>query len=142
MLSEPIDKFVKIYNDEYLNKIETERKDTEPKVIQSIENMDTIHNERLAQSTVNKTFDKKEPNKHKIRKMSSQQDQDGLAEKWTDYVISRTPLHWSSWNIYIISLNVSVINRKQSLQSNRHIYFSTSLTCQHRDKTINSSINN
>ena len=35
-----------------------DRKDTEPKVIQATENMDTVHNERLTQSTANKALTK------------------------------------------------------------------------------------
>ena len=42
-LNELIDRFAKIHNNEQLNKIEMERKDTKPKVLQPAENMDTVH---------------------------------------------------------------------------------------------------
>ena len=45
-----------------MNKMEKDRKDKEPKVIQLIENMDTEYNE-TPQSTANKSVDKKEPHK-------------------------------------------------------------------------------
>ena len=62
----------KIHNDEHLNKMEMKRKDIEMKVIWPTENMDTVCNERLTQSTASETFNKKDsPDKHKIRKIST-----------------------------------------------------------------------
>ena len=45
-LSEPVDIFDRIHNDEKLNKMETDRQDREPKMIQLTENMVTVQNER------------------------------------------------------------------------------------------------
>ena len=47
-------------DDKHVNKLEAKRKDTEPKVIQPAENMDTVHNERPIQSIANKTLNKEE----------------------------------------------------------------------------------
>ena len=49
-LSKSIDKSTKTDNDEELNKVETEKKDTEQKVIQQTENMDMVHIKRPTQS--------------------------------------------------------------------------------------------
>ena len=43
-----------------LNKLEMVRKDTEPKVIKSIENTDSVCNERPTQFTASKVLNKKE----------------------------------------------------------------------------------
>ena len=53
-LNELTDRYAKIHNDQQLNKMEMERKMTEPKVIQPTENMDTECHERPTQSTANK----------------------------------------------------------------------------------------
>ena len=58
-----IDKFAKIHNNEIVDKMELERKDTEPKMIQPAENVDTEHVERPPQPTANQAMDKKELNK-------------------------------------------------------------------------------
>ena len=47
------------HNNEQLNKIETERKDSEPKIIELAENMDTVCKERLAFFIANKALNKK-----------------------------------------------------------------------------------
>ena len=55
-LNELTDKLTKTCNDEQTNKMEKERKDTEPKMIQSAENMGMEHNERPPQFTANKAI--------------------------------------------------------------------------------------
>ena len=82
-------RFTKIHNNEQLNEMERERK-TEPKVTQPTENMNTVSNERPAQSTANKVL-KKEP--WRQTQNQEKQDQDGSVGKQTGYVISRTILH-------------------------------------------------
>ena len=53
-LNKLTDRLAKIHDSEQLNKMEMERKATEPKVIQPAENLDTVYNERPTQSTANK----------------------------------------------------------------------------------------
>ena len=71
-LNELKDKYT---NNEKVNKMEMERKDTELKVILPAENMETEHNKRPPQSTARKAMDRREhhkqihkqENKHKSR---------------------------------------------------------------------------
>ena len=53
-------RFAKIHNDEQVNTTETEREDTEPKVIQPTENMAIVCNERPTLSMANEALNKKE----------------------------------------------------------------------------------
>ena len=62
-LSQLIDRFTQIHNDQQVNIMETERENTEPNVLQSTEYMDAVHDERLTQSTANKALNKRELHK-------------------------------------------------------------------------------
>ena len=53
-LNDHREKFNKIHNNEQINKMD--RKDTEPKLIQPVENMNREHFERPPQSTANKSM--------------------------------------------------------------------------------------
>ena len=59
-VSNHIDRFAKIHNDEQANKMEMERKGTEPKVIQPKENMEKVCSERPTQFSANEALNKKE----------------------------------------------------------------------------------
>ena len=61
-LNKLTDKIAKIHNSEQISKMEMERTDAEPKVIQQAGNMNTEQNERPPQSNTNKTVDKRELN--------------------------------------------------------------------------------
>ena len=54
---------MKIHNNEQINKIEIESKDTEPRVIQPVENIKTKHNERPLLSKTIKSIYKEELHK-------------------------------------------------------------------------------
>ena len=59
-LNELIHTLGEIHNDEKINKMGMERKETEPQVIQLEENKGVRHNERPPQSSASKAIDKRE----------------------------------------------------------------------------------
>ena len=91
-LSEVIDRFSKIHNDEQLRTMEMDSKNTEPKVIPATENMDTVCNERPTQSTANKTLNKKVLC-GQIQNRKAWQDQNGSPGNQKGYAISRALCH-------------------------------------------------
>ena len=97
--------------DKHLNKIEMERKDSEHNVIRPTKNMDTIHNDRQAQSTANKTLNKTEL----CRQMQNQENLimtrlGQISRKLVRLCYFQNTMTLSSWNIYIRH-KVSVMNR-------------------------------
>ena len=74
--------------------MDTERKDIEPKVIQSAEDMDTKHNERPQRATAIKAIDKRELCKQIQHQENSTLVRSGwISKNQTGYTISRTLCH-------------------------------------------------
>ena len=118
-LNELIDILVKIHNDEQVNKMEIERKNTEPKVIQLAKNMNTEHNERHQQSTANKVIGQRKLHNNEI----------GINQQKTRQAILLLRHYIKTMSL----IGHGYINKI-------HIYFSTLLTSQHTDKTMNNKI--